>query len=1356
MVKQLLLCFLVGCCTLFVQGQEDAVWLNPNHGQWDDRVQYKVPFTGGELLVEKTGFTYLFHSAGHNHATEEKHTEEIQFHAVKSTFIGANTAAIKTEGRPSVHYNNYFLGDDPSQWRSGIYSFQEVRIKDFYPGIDYAILTENSQLEYQFFVQPGSNPQIIKRSFEGATKLSIKTDGSLAITTRLGEVLESKPRAFEISGDSKKEVACQYVLKGKVLEFVFPNGYDQSKGLWIDPSLTFSTFTGSTADNWGMTAAPGPNGEAIGGGISFGAGYPATSGAFSGSYNGGEVMQQNRGFDIGISKFNAAGNQLMFSTYIGGSKNELPQSIVCDARGNMYILGITSSSNFPTTSGSYSQSFRGGSANEASGLYFSGTDLYLLKLSVDGRQMLASTLVGGGANDGFNTGALQYNYGDGFRGDVIIDGSSNVYVASNSSSPTFPTTTGSTYAGQQDAVVFKMDASLTTLIWSRFVGGNQADCANSLILSADNRLYVAGGSSSITIPGFSNGNSGQQDGFLMELRPNDGAIVTGRFIGSSAYDQVYFVQTDPANYVYVFGQTQGPGIPSTPGRYSNPNSGQFLQKYEADLSQMIWSTRIGSGSGNPEISPTAFLVSDCYDIFFSGWGGVINRDYSLARYSSTANFPITSDAFQSQTNGSNFYLGILKQNATSLLYGTFMGGLTSSSNHVDGGTSRFDKSGAVYHSVCAACQGNRNGFTTTTGAYATQNPSSNCNMAVFKFQMGLPYALSESTEICEGQSYQLSASGGVQYSWTPSLGLNNPNIANPIANPDRTTVYHVQMDFSEGCSISDSVIVEVINKPVITLMDRVSICQGEQIQLTASGGDTYQWSPNIAISQLGSPTVTVAPTQSMYYYVTVSNRCSSSKDSVWVEVKSLPNILRLRDTTICKGTGFETYPFTQLQNVRWLTHSTLTPLSVNNGARIQPLVEQDYYLEGSDASGCFNKDTLTVRFFPLPTYEQTPDTSVCLNTSVTLNVTSDKTVEWHPNAYTPRLRQSQIVVTPLEPTVFYFTVHYLTCSLVDSIRVGIDYLPVPLLPDSLIVCEGEQIKIQAGGAVDYRWSPANQLHRDTLDWVWFIAKESQRIDVSFSNRCGTVYKSVNVRVIHPSVSVSKDTMICPEEHVVLIAEGALSYRWEPSIGLNTPVGPTVIAQPPSSTEYVVFGTDKYGCIAKDTVWVRVFPAAQVFTIPVFEVYQGDTVRFSALTNGPGVVQWNPTEFLSCVNCLNPLASPNREMEYTVSFVDVNNCKASAKTQVLFSPLIYIPNSFTPDGRGVNELFKAVAGNITNYKMEIFNRWGELVFESHHIDYGWDGTYNGQDCPDGTYSWRVTYEDLHENPYQLVGHVNVLR
>lgn len=1341
--------------------QGDNVWLHPNKGQWNQNILYQVDLSGGNMYVEPDGFTYQFYEnprGDHDHSHEATNDAKDHFkqHVVKSKFIGSNWQKQSTEENQSKFYRNYFLGNNPTDWQSELHSYGKVTLSNFYPSIDLQINGADEQLKYSFIVLPNTSPNQIKWEVDGADKISLNKDGSLTYLTSLGEINESKPIAWTIKNGKKVPVSVNFKQNNKLISFEFPNGYSQSDTLIIDPYLVFSTFTGSTSDNWGMTATPGPNGEMYAGGICFGAGYPTTTGAFDISYNGGTVNFNVAGFDVAISKFSADGSQLLFSTYLGGSANELPESMIVTGNGDLYILGITASPDFPIGQTPYQSSFASGPTSVNNSLRFVGSDLFITKLSADGTQLLASTFLGGSDLDGLNISTLSYNYGDQFRGEIILQGN-DILVASHTRSPDFPVTNSSTLNGLQDIVVFKMNGALSQLIWSSYYGGSGEETGNAIALSTTGEAFVTGGTSSTNfqLNGEDPSFNGDRDGYILKLNATTGNVLGGTYVGKIDYDQCYFVAVDLNNEVYIFGQTNSLGWINTPGKYSNPNSGQFIRKYNNSLTSVIWSTMIGASSGHPEISPTAFLVSDCFDIFFSGWGGNVNVNGSQADYSSSNGFPVTSDAYQPTTNGSNFYLAILSQDANSLVYGTYMGGVNSYYNHVDGGTSRFDKSGAVYHAVCAACAGNIHGFTSTPDAWSTTNNSPNCNLAAFKFQMGMPYSLSANTTVCNGGTVQLNASGGINYTWTPASSLNNPNIPNPIASPTVTTVYHVNMNFNAGCAIEDSVVVEVISAPVIDLASSAIMCKNDTITITASGGLTYNWSPNTNISSTTDSIVKVSPPQSMYYYVTVGNDCFERIDSIYVTVNALPEIILIDDTLICKGTSVLLSPDGNMQPI-WQTSSTLA-INANGTATATPTTEQFYYVTGVDANGCHNRDSVKINFYTIPNLILSPDTSICLGSSATLSVSGADSYSWSPTSTLTGALTDHPTATPATPTTYTVTATYgNNCHKTDDVQIDLLYLPVPIIPDTVFACSGTPKKITVGGADSYSWSPGTYLNTTTGPTVEATVYQDLIYTVTFTNVCGSVDDDVVVISISPIVEAFADTIICPGESAQLFATGGISYTWEPSAGLNNIHTSSVIATPFIPTNYIVTGFDKYGCSTKDTVFVDLYPKPHIVASPDQYLFEGDEAILTATTSSSGSIYWSPTEYLSCVMCSQTIASPPTTSRYVVTIIDKNGCKASDDVWVFFEPLIYVPNTFTPDGNEFNGIFFVKGGNIRDFELNIFDRWGQLIFTSNDMEIGWDGTYKGEICQDGTYTWKLSYKDLKENEYKRVGHINLIR
>jgi hypothetical protein len=588
--------------------------------------------------------------------------------------------------------------------------------------------SEYDLIKYDFVVKPEANSELIMLDYEGAEGIYVDKKGNLVIETSIGKVFEKKPYAFQRKGEEIMEVPCQFRVKNNQVQFYFPKGYDSSLELVIDPTLMFSTYSGATTNNFGYTATFDSKGFLYSGSTAFGTqsgthGYPITPGAYQTTWGGGvggAGNNNNWGVDIAISKYDTTGTFMVYSTLIGGSGDEMPHSLIVNQNDELFIYGTAGSSNYPTTANAFQPNFAGGNdANMVNGLgvrFNNGCDIVISRLSSDGSQLLASTFIGGSANDGINwAGDTKYNYADEVRGEIIIDKNNNIYVASTTQSSNFPTS-GNAFqqnygGGIQDGCIFKMDNNLTTMLWSSFLGGSSSDAVYALALDYNDDVYVCGGTNSANFPTSSGViqqtyQGGRTDGFVTHIHKDGNQIINSTFYGSSAYDQVYFVDVDRQNNVYVFGQTEAPGNTFIfNASYATPNSGQFVSKLTPDLSSLVWSTVFGTGSGGPNISPAAFMVDVCNKIYLSGWGGNTNNLASLNNNAGfTSGMEVTPDAFQSSTNGSDFYLMVLEDDASAISYGSFFGGNTSS-EHVDGGTSRFDRNGRMYQSVCAGCGG---------------------------------------------------------------------------------------------------------------------------------------------------------------------------------------------------------------------------------------------------------------------------------------------------------------------------------------------------------------------------------------------------------------------------------------------------------------------------------------------------------------------------------------------------------------------------------------------------------------------------------------------------------------------------
>jgi hypothetical protein len=317
-------------------------------------------------------------------------------------------------------------------------AFASILYKDVYDGIDFRVSSIENNLKYDFIVKPGADPSQIRLEYNGVDGIE-KTDGELKIRTALGSLTELKPFSYQVNGHNKQTVPSEYRLHQNIVSFSFPANYDECRELIIDPLLIFSTYSGSTADNWGSTATPGEHGTLYSAGVTrqfLGGFFPATVGAFQSTNQGS--------FDMAIIKYDSAGTRFLYATHLGGVNNDSPKSLVVDETSkDLIVLGITSSPNYPTDANAYDKTFNGG--NSIFNRLLNTTDQWdiaITRLSRNG-DLVGSTFLGGSGNDGLNLpkqsgGPLVVNYGDEMRGDVITDDTGHVYISSVTASNDFP------------------------------------------------------------------------------------------------------------------------------------------------------------------------------------------------------------------------------------------------------------------------------------------------------------------------------------------------------------------------------------------------------------------------------------------------------------------------------------------------------------------------------------------------------------------------------------------------------------------------------------------------------------------------------------------------------------------------------------------------------------------------------------------------------------------------------------------------------------------------------------------------------------------------------------------------------
>ncbi|MET4074260.1 gliding motility-associated C-terminal domain-containing protein [Hymenobacter sp. UYCo722] len=931
-----------------------------NRGQWAAPVRYAAELPSGRLFIEADGLTLALLADGgpgqHNHrgAASPQPTAEaeaLRGHALRLRFAGAGPATIAPETRTAEH-RSYFLGTDPAHWAADVPAYRALRYDGLWPGISARLYeSKEQQLEYDFVLAPGADAAAIGLRHEGADALALDEAGNLVVQTSVGTVVEHPPQAWQTNAAGRRRaVPCRYVLAGSTVHFAL-GPYDHGRTLTIDPVVVFASYTGSAANNWGFTATYDPAGNLYSGGIAFEVGYPTTPGAFQTSF---KAL-----VDIAIIKFDthvSGPAARVWATYLGGSSADFPASLVVNSRGELLVLGTSGSADYPVTANAAQFRFAGGKATDPFGYgppYDSpnGSDLVITRLNATGTALVGSTYLGGTGNEGLlplapttsaggTTLQLAHNYGDPFRGDIFVDAADNVYVASNTTSADFPVAAGlgGTYrGGTSDGVVVKLAPGLDAVRWASYLGGSGADAAYSLqVEPTSGDVYVAGGTLSANFPtttgAYQPTRPGNVDGFVARIAAGGTRLLRATFVGTAAYDQAYFLQLGTDGGVYLLGQTRG-AFPVSAGLYTTPGGTQFIQKLDANLGQVQLSTVFGSrlpaNAGLVNLDPTAFLVDRCDRVFVCGWGGMVNGRADptsgamwpyLDGNGTTDGLPVTSNAAQATTDGSDFYVAQFAAGLARLDYATYYGDTTPNSEgeHVDGGTSRFDPRGVVYEAVCSCFSST--GFPIPPGAntYSVVNGSStpgfaaNCNNAAF--------VLDFRPEVADaGADQNVCANAGPQpLTGNPTGGIwTGPGVSGSLATgyvftPSAALVGAQTLTYtvpSTGlCTTMGTRRITVVAPPpvVFTPLLQNLYCTGAPnpvpVRLTATpAGGTFSGpgvSGSAATGYFFTPSLPTG-TYQLAYAVTVG--VCTVQTSQTVMIAPLPTPTVASDTTICSG-----------------------------------------------------------------------------------------------------------------------------------------------------------------------------------------------------------------------------------------------------------------------------------------------------------------------------------------------------------------------------------------------------------------------------------------------------------------------
>ena len=554
--------------------------------------------------------------------------------------LGANRNAKVTGQSQLPGYTSYFLGNNPRDWHTHIPNYARVRYHQIYPGIDLVYYGRQGRLENDFVLSPGSDSNLIRLGLKGVESIQLDPSGDLVLKVSGGKIYLRRPKAYQGEGAERKDVPVHYVLRaGNHVGFAL-GAYDHRQQLVIDPVLTYSTYLGGGGGDIGYGIAVDSSGNAYVTGTTASLNFPTTSGGQT-TIGGGR--------DIFVTKLNPAGTALLYSVFLGGGNSDTATGIAVDSSGNAYLVGYTSSTNFPTTSGAFQTSLLG------------NINVFLTKLDPTGSKLVYSTYLGGSGID----------YGRA----VAVDASGDAFVTGSTQSADFPTMNPLQVGldGGSDAFLSEFNPSGTSLLYSTYLGGTGSDEGLAIALDGQGNPYIAGYTFSSNFPTQSALQSsllGSSDAFITEINPETSSLVFSTYLGGSGMDSAQSIALDSTGNIYVAGSTTSNDFPVTSGAFQSSNHGQgdaFVAKLAPGATQVVYGTYLG-GSGADRANGIALDSSG--DAYVTG-------------FTQSSDFPLT-DALQrilgisgASTCGSTLcsdaFVGELGPSGN-LIYSTFLGG----------------------------------------------------------------------------------------------------------------------------------------------------------------------------------------------------------------------------------------------------------------------------------------------------------------------------------------------------------------------------------------------------------------------------------------------------------------------------------------------------------------------------------------------------------------------------------------------------------------------------------------------------------------------------------------------------------
>jgi len=537
-----------------------------------------------------------------------------------------------------------------------------------------------------------------------------------------------------------------------------------------------------------------------------------------------------------------------------------------------------------------------------------------------------------------------------------------------------------------------------------------------------------------------------------------------------------------------------------------------------------------------------------------------------------------------------------------------------------------------------------------------------------------------------------------------------------------------------------------------------SICPGGNAVLTASGGVSYTWWPATGLSATTGATVTSTPATSIGYIVLGTNGAGCVDSSVTFITIRTPPVIAITPPadSVCKGDSVKLLAGGASTYV-WSPTSGLSCTNCPNPS-VSPASTATYTITGTDTHGCTNTGSVTIKVNPLPTILVNPaKDSICPGASVSLTASGGTSYTWAPATGLSCTNCTSTLASPSVNTTWTITgTNAFGCKNTATATVIIKPVPkVTVAPPKDSICKGATVALTATGSVgvtSYSWSPAAGLSCTNCPNPNASPTVTTTYTVTVSNGTCSHDTTVTIKILPPAVAtITSPVTICVGKDTTLVATGGGTYLW--STGAVTS---SITVTPGSNTNYSVMVTSANGC--KDSAFSTVTVDVPAFTVCCDTgIVKGATVVLTTSTSNVVAYVWTPGSGLSCYTCPSVAANPTSNTTYTIMGTDANGCVTFRTVTVdILCTDFFIPNVFTPNSDGKNDFFTIDVPKFDTYSIQIFDRWGLLMFKSDSPNSPWTGkTTGGQDAPDGVY-YYIIKSTCDGNNYDHHGFVQIIR